>query len=199
MKTDKPLKGKKIGIALTGSFCTMSKIMQVIDILINQEEAEIYPIISEHVRDFDTKFGEAVKWQLQLEELGCKPPIYTIPDAEPIGPTGFLDLLLIAPCSGNTMAKLCHGITDGPVLMAAKAHLRNAKPVVIALASNDGLGMNAKNLGELLNVKNIFFVPFGQDNALKKPNSIVFAENKIVETLIEALNNRQIQPLLLQY
>ncbi|MGI5825616.1 MAG: dipicolinate synthase subunit B [Bacillota bacterium] len=199
MKRDKPLAGKKIGIALTGSFCTISKIMRVIETLVKEEGATVYPIVSVNVQSMDTKFGTAEGWQRTLHELGCQKPIYTIPEAEPIGPTGFLDVLLIAPCSGNTMAKLCHGITDGPVLMAAKAHLRNSKPVVIALASNDGLGMNAKNLGELLNVKNVYFVPFGQDNAAKKPNSVIFDEDRVVETLEEALHNRQLQPLLVQY
>lgn len=198
MRNDSVLSGKKIGIALTGSFCTMERVMTVIEQLL-LEGAEIYPILSENVRLLDTKFGTAAKWRQQLEEMGCRPPIVTIPEAEPIGPTGFLDILLIAPCSGNTMAKLCHGITDGPVLMAAKAHLRNGKPVVLALASNDGLGMNAKNLGELLNVKNIFFVPFGQDNAEKKPNSIIFDPGKVRDTLAQALDNRQLQPLLVQY
>lgn len=199
MTGNKPLAGKKIGVALTGSFCTMNRVMGIIEKLVKDEGAEVYPIVSENVRDLDTKFGTAAGWRQKLQEVGCQTPVYTIPEAEPIGPTGFLDILLIAPCSGNTMAKLCHGITDGPVLMAAKAHLRNSKPVVLALASNDGLGMNAKNLGELLNVKNIFFVPFGQDNAEKKPNSVIFAEDKVVDTLRMALDNRQIQPLLLQY
>ena len=199
MKNAKPLANKKIGIALTGSFCTMKKVMQVIKRLVDEEEATVYPIISENVRDLDTKFGTAVGWRQQLKDLGCEEPISTIPEAEPIGPTGFLDILLIAPCSGNTMAKLCHGITDGPVLMATKAHLRNSKPVVIALATNDGLGMNAKNLGELLNVKNIYFVPFGQDNAANKPNSIIFDEAKVIETLTEALQGVQVQPVLIQY
>ena len=199
MKNAKPLANKKIGIALTGSFCTMKKVMQVIKQLVEEEEAVVYPIISENVRDLDTKFGTAASWRQQLKDMGCEEPICTIPEAEPIGPTGFLDILLIAPCSGNTMAKLCHGITDGPVLMATKAHLRNSKPVVIALATNDGLGMNAKNLGELLNVKNIYFVPFGQDNAVKKPNSIIFDEAKVIETLTEALQGAQVQPVLIQY
>lgn len=198
MRNDSPLNKKKIGIALTGSFCTMERVMTVIEQLL-REGAVVYPILSEHVQLLDTKFGAAAEWWRQLKQLGCQPPIVTIPEAEPIGPTGFLDVLLIAPCSGNTMAKLCHGITDGPVLMAAKAHLRNAKPVVLALASNDGLGMNAKNLGELLNVKNIFFVPFGQDNAEKKPNSIIFDAGKVRDTLVWALDNRQLQPLLVQY
>ena len=199
MKTDKPLAGKKIGIALTGSFCTMGRVMRIIEKLVGEEGAEVYPIVSENVQKLDTKFGTAAGWREKLQNIGCQAPIYTIPEAEPIGPAGFLDVLLIAPCSGNTMAKLCHGITDGPVLMAAKAHLRNSKPVVLALASNDGLGMNAKNLGELLNVKNIFFVPFGQDNAEKKPNSVIFAEDKVLDALAKALENRQIQPLLIQY
>ena len=199
MRNDKPLAGKKIGVALTGSFCTMKKVLQVIEQLIKEEGAIVYPIISENVQNLDTKFGASAEWRQTLTELGCEPPILSIPEAEPIGPTGFLDILVIAPCSGNTMAKLCHGITDGPVLMATKAHLRNAKPVVLALATNDGLGMNAKNWGELLNVKNIYFVPFGQDNAAAKPNSIIFDHTKLIETLKQALTGKQLQPLLLQY
>lgn len=199
MRNDKPLAGKKIGVALTGSFCTMKKVLQVIEQLIKEEGASVYPIISENVQTLDTKFGGSAEWRQALTELGCENPILSIPEAEPIGPTGFLDILVIAPCSGNTMAKLCHGITDGPVLMATKAHLRNAKPVVLALATNDGLGMNAKNWGELLNVKNIYFVPFGQDNAAAKPNSIIFDHTKLIETLKQALAGKQLQPLLLQY
>ncbi len=199
MRNDKTLSGKKIGVALTGSFCTMKTVMRLIEQLIKDEGAIVYPIISQNVQQLDTKFGESAQWRQALTELGCEPPILSIPEAEPIGPTGFLDILVIAPCSGNTMAKLCHGITDGPVLMATKAHLRNSKPVVLALATNDGLGMNAKNWGELMNVKNIYFVPFGQDNATAKPNSIIFDDTKLIETLKLALAGRQMQPVLVQY
>lgn len=195
----KPLAGKKIGIALTGSFCTMAKVLKQVRCLIEEEGAIVYPILSDHVQQLDTKFGLAEDWQKELKEMGCQPPIFTIPEAEPIGPTGFLDVLAIAPCSGNTMAKLSNGITDGAVLMAAKAHLRNNKPLVLALATNDGLGMNAKNLGILLNTKNIFFVPFGQDMAVKKPNSLVFQMDLLIDTIVQALDYRQIQPILLQY
>ena len=120
----------------------------------------------------------------------------TIPDAEPIGPKGYLDALVIAPCTGNTMAKLCNGITDTPVLMAAKAHLRNEKPLIISMSSNDALGMNLKNIGMLMNMKNIYFVPFGQDNYQKKPNSMIAHVELIAETVEAALEGRQIQPIV---
>ena len=168
MTSEARLQGKKIGFALTGSFCTLGKVMLEIEKLIEKEGAEIYPVLSENMRTMDTKFGDAAHWQAALGHLGCKQPMTTIVEAEPIGPNNFLDVVVIAPCSGNSLAKLANGITDTPPLMAAKAQLRNNKPVVLAISTNDGLGMNAKNIGLLLNMKNIYLVPFGQDSPHNK-------------------------------
>ncbi len=191
--------GKNIGIAMTGSFCTLAEMICEIEILIKEEGAVITPILSEMVDETDTRFGRAVGWKDELERIGCKPPILTIPQAEPIGPRGMFDVLVIAPCSGNTLAKLANGITDGSVLMAAKSHLRDQRPVVLSVSTNDGLGFNAKNLGILLNSKNIYMVPFGQDNPKEKANSLRSDVSKIAETVVEAMFGRQIQPVLLQY
>lgn len=189
------LKGKKIGIALTGSSCNFQNVFPQIERLA-QEGADLYPIISEAVDTFDTRFGTAEEWKERLRQTTKKELINTIIGAEPVGPKLNLDLLLVLPCTGNTIAKLANGITDTPVTMACKAHLRNQKPVVLAIATNDGLGANAKNIGLLLNAKNIYFVPFGQDNAIKKPNSLVAKFEMLPATIEEALLGKQMQPLL---
>lgn len=189
------LKGKKIGIAVTGSFCTFDKIEREIRRL-SEEGADLYPIFSRNVQTTDSRFGNTEEYIKKISELAGKEPILTMEAAEPIGPNGYLDLLLIAPCTGNTLAKLANGITDTPVLMAAKAHLRNSKPLVISLSTNDALGMNFKNIGELFNAKNVYFVPFGQDNAVKKPNSMIAHTDLIMDTLKEALEGKQIQPVI---
>ena len=155
------------------------------------------PIFSDNAQTMDTRFGQADEFVKQIEEITGHNSIRTITEAEPIGPKGYLDVLVIAPCTGNTMAKLCNGITDTPVLMAAKAHLRNEKPLVISMSTNDALGMNFKNIGMLMNMKNIYFVPFGQDNHVKKPNSMIAHVDLIGETIEEALAGKQIQPLVL--
>lgn len=192
------LAGLKIGVALTGSHCTFKSVFNQIELLI-KEGAEIYPIVSERASNADTRFGEGKQWVRMLEELTGREVIDTIVKAEPIGPESFLDVILVAPCTGNTLAKLANGVVDGTVLMAVKAHLRNLKPVVIAISTNDGLGLNAKNLGLLLNTKNIYFVPFGQDSPNKKQNSLVAHMDKIADTILEALKGRQLQPLLIEY
>lgn len=190
------LQGKKIGFAITGSFCTFAAVEPVLATL-QQEGAELTLIMSKAAFSTDTKFGSAQEWH-QRFSLYCKSEIINeIVTAEPIGPGKLLDLIVIAPCTGNTLAKLANGITDGPVLMATKAHLRNGRPVVIAISTNDGLGMNAKNIGLLVNSKNIYLVPFCQDNPWQKPNSLVARMELIPDTILEALNGRQIQPLLL--
>lgn len=193
------LKGKRIGVALTGSHCTIDKVMTEIEKLVREEGADIYPIISDSVNCTDTRFGTALHWKEALERITCKKAITSIAEAEPVGPQKLLDVLVIAPCTGNTMAKLAHGITDSSVLMAAKATLRNQNPVVVAISTNDGLGFGAYNLGMLLNAKNIYLVPFGQDNPFGKNNSLVAHMNKIADTVVESLQGRQIQPLLIQY
>ena len=166
------LKGKKIGVALTGSFCTFEKTFQELQKLADLG-AELHPILSNASQTISCRFGNPHMYLEKLEKITGREPILCIEGAEPIGPTGYLDILTILPCTGNTVAKLANGITDTPVLMAAKAHLRNNKPLVISVSTNDGLGMNMKNIGLLLNSKNIYFVPFGQDDYIKKPNSLV--------------------------
>ena len=190
------LAGKKIGLALTGSHCTLEKIFPQVEKMV-RAGAEIYPIMSPAVQITDTRFGTAEKWLERIKELTGKQPWCSIVEAEPIGPRRLLDLLLIAPCTGNTMAKLANGVTDNGVLMAAKAQLRNNRPVVIAISTNDGLGMNAKNLAVLLNTRNVYLVPFGQDDPRGKPNSLVAREELIIPTILEAMGGKQLQPVLI--
>lgn len=192
------LKGKNIGIALTGSFCTFEKTFQELQKLADLG-AELHPILSDASQTISCRFGNPQMYLERLEEITGRKPILCIEGAEPIGPTGYLDVLTILPCTGNTIAKLANGITDTPVLMAAKAHLRNNKPLVISISTNDGLGMNMKNIGLLLNAKNIYFVPFGQDDCIKKPNSLVAHLSELQPALEHALEGRQYQPLLKSY
>lgn len=192
------LNGIKIGFALTGSFCTISKVIPEIEKLVGAG-AEVIPVISGSVDKFDTRFGTAKDLRLKLEGITGKKIVNSIIDAEPFGPKSLVDLFIVAPCTGNTLAKIALGITDTPVTMACKAHLRNQKPLVIAISTNDGLGANAKNIGLLLNTKNVFMVPFGQDGPDTKPNSIVADEKLILPTIESALKGKQIQPLLIKY
>lgn len=189
------LYGKNIGIALTGSFCTFDKAFKEVENLID-ENANIYPIFSNNSQVINSRFGNAADFLNKMKYMTGNDPITTIEDAEPIGPKKYLDVLAIVPCTGNTLAKLANGITDTPVLMAAKAHLRNGKPLVISIATNDGLSTNLKNIGLALNAKNIYFVPFGQDNPKDKPNSLVAHTNLLKETIECALEGEQIQPVL---
>lgn len=189
------LKGKHIGLAITGSFCTFARIEQEIKNL-KETGAILHPIFSDHVQSVESRFGDTKAFIERITAMTETPPILSIEAAEPIGPRGYLDLLLIAPCTGNTLAKLAAGITDTPVLMAAKAHLRNGKPLVISVSTNDGMGMNFKNIGLLYNTKYIYFVPFGQDDPVKKPASLVAHTERIQETLQEALEGRQVQPVI---
>ncbi|MGI6449797.1 MAG: dipicolinate synthase subunit B [Desulfitobacteriia bacterium] len=191
-------KGVRIGFALTGSHCTLAEVMKVLKQLV-EEGAEVTPIISYAVDQTNTRFGTAQYWKDMLKELTGKEPLKTFPEVEPIGPKDSLDCVVIAPCTGNTLAKLANGITDTPVLMAAKAHLRNLKPLVIAVSTNDGLGINAKNIGTLLTYKNIYLVPLGQDNPQQKANSLVAHMDKIPETILMAFQGKQIQPVLVEY
>lgn len=189
------IEGLKIGFALTGSSCNFSKVFPVIADLANKG-ADIYPIISQAVDTYDTRFGTADEWKNKLKEITGKELIKSIIEAEPVGPKLKLDVLVVAPCTGNTTAKLANAITDTSVTMACKAHLRNQRPLVLAIATNDGLGANAKNIGLLLNTKNIYFVPFGQDDAINKPNSLIAKFDKIEETIESAIRGEQLQPLL---
>ncbi len=189
------VKGKKVGVALTGSFCTFDKIFIELEKLV-KAEADVYTIFSDASQKISSRFGKPEDFISRAEEITGKKPIFTIEDAEPIGPKAYLDILVIFPCTGNTIAKLANGITDTPVLMAAKAHLRNNKPLVISVSTNDALGMNMKNIGLLLNAKNIYFVPFGQDNPEKKNNSLIAHTDKLIPTLELALEGKQYQPII---
>ena len=189
------LKGKKIGVALTGSFCTYEKTFVQLRKL-KEEGAEIVTIFSNVSQTIDSRFGSPQDFMKEAEEITGSRPLLTISQAEPIGPKSLLDLLIILPCTGNTAAKLANGITDSPVLMAAKAHLRNEKPLLISISTNDALGMNMKNIGILLNVKHIFFVPFGQDDPEKKPNSMTARTEMLIPAAEAALEERQYQPVI---
>lgn len=185
----------KLGFAITGSFCTFDKIKSQIEILI-EKGINVTPIFSFNAYSLDTRFAVAEEFRKEIETLTKNKAIHTIQGAEPVGPKKMFDALVIAPCTGNTAAKLVNGITDTPVLMAAKSHLRNGRPVVIAISTNDALGINFQNIGRLMAMKNIYFVPFRQDDYEKKPNSCVADMTKIYDTISQALEHRQIQPIL---
>ena len=189
------LEGIKIGMAMCGSFCTFSKAFEQM-IKLKAAGAELTPIMSYHAATLDTRFGTAEENIMTAENICGRGVINTIPLAEPVGPKKMFDLLIVCPCTGNTMAKLAAGITDTPVTMAVKSHLRNGSPVLIAAATNDALSASAKNIGALLNIKNIYFVPFKQDDFVKKPRSAVADFSMIPEAAKAALNGRQLQPIL---
>ena len=189
------MRTERVGFAVCGSFCTHEKVLEALARLTEEYETVI-PIVSEISAFTDTRFGTSEDLLEQLEDLTGNEVLYSIPAVEPIGPKGLLDVLVVAPATGNTIAKLAAGITDTVVTMAVKAHLRNSRPVVIAVSSNDGLAAGAKNIGELLVRKNYYFVPFGQDNAEKKPASLVSDFSKLSETVGAALQGRQLQPIL---
>lgn len=185
-----------MGAVITGSHCTVGDVLPNLKRLAD-EGAEIIPIFSYTISETDNRFYEVKELEESIKGLTKSSIIRTIVEAEPIGPKKLLDVVLIAPCTGNTLAKLANGIIDTPALMAAKAHLRNQKPVVIAISTNDALGLNARNLGILLNSKDIYFVPFRQDAPFEKANSLVADMSLIVDTVEAALDGKQIQPLLL--
>ena len=184
-----------IGFALCGSYCTYDRVFPVIEAL--SKENKVIPILSEAAYATDSRFGTAEHWKRKLEEIcGC-PPLHLISQVEPIGPKGLLDILVIAPCTGNTLAKLAHSIADGPVTMAAKSHLRNGRPVLVAVSTNDGLAGAGENIGRLLARKHYYFVPFGQDDPLKKPASLIADFARIPQAMEGAMAGQQIQPILL--
>jgi len=189
------IKGKKIGFAVTGSFCTLNRALNAAQSL-KKAGAELYPIFSDSVWQMNTKFGLAAEWEQRFSSLCGREVIKTIVEAEPIGPGNFLDIMAVVPCSGNTLSKMAHGITDGPVLMAVKAHLRNQKPVVLAVSTNDGLGRSMQNIATLMGSKNIYMVPFSQDDPVKKPYSLVADMEATKATVESALDGIQIQPIL---
>ena len=188
------MKDKRIGFAMCGSFCTFSEVLPQIKTLASLG-ADITPIMSEMVYSTSTRFGTAEYFINEVKAITGKDIIHTVAEAEPIGPKELLDILIVAPCTGNTLGKLALGITDTSVTMATKAHLRNERPVVIAVSTNDALGANFKNIGMLMNMKNTYFVPFGQDNHKSKPNSLIAKMELLPETIEMALNGKQIQPV----
>ncbi len=190
------ISGINIGVALTGSYCTFDKVFTQIERLV-AEKANVYTIFSERSKTTDTRFGEAEYFLKKAKELTGHDPITTIVEAESLGPKNVLDIVVVAPCTGNTLAKMANAITDSSVLMTAKGMLRNNKPVVFAISTNDALSNNLKNIGLLINAKNVYFVPFGQDNYKTKPYSMVAHFDLILPTLEEALEGRQLQPLVL--
>lgn len=189
------LKSKNIGFAMTGSFCTFSKTISVLKEIVSLG-ANVIPIMSFNAYSLDSRFGKHGDFIKEIENLTGNKIIHTIPDAEPIGPKKMTDIMVIAPASGNTLAKLANGITDTPVVMATKSHLRNKKNVVVAISTNDALSGSAMNIGKLLNTKYYYFVPFRQDNPITKPTSLVFDSNFLIKTIELALDNEQIQPII---
>ena len=189
------LEHKKIGFVLTGSFCTFSKTIPKIKDLVKMG-SEVIPIMSYNAYNLDTKFGKAEDFINEIEDITGKKIIHTIQDAEPIGPKHLTDIMVVAPCSGNTIAKLANSIIDTPAVMAIKSHLRNQRPLVIGISTNDGLSGSAENIGKLLNRKNYYFVPFTQDNPITKPTSLVFKFDYLIPTIKEALDNKQLQPVI---
>lgn len=194
----KALDGKTVGFAMTGSFCTFSQVIPQVSKLI-EAGAAVIPVLSETVSKTDTRFGTAEEWKDTLTDITGNTPLVGVRETEPFGPKALLDLLIVAPCTGNTLGKLANGITDTGVTMAVKAHLRNDRPVVIAVSTNDGLGGSAKNIGLLLNTKQFYFVPFGQDDPQKKPRSLVARMDLITKTAEAALNGQQLQPIFQTY
>lgn len=186
----------RVGFAFCGSFCTYTKAMDALE-RVKAVFGQVQPIVSERGASLDTRFGNAHEFLREMERICDRRVIDSIQAAEPIGPKKLLDILVIAPCTGNTLAKLAAGVTDSSVTMAAKAHLRNDRPLVIAVSTNDGLAASARNIGELMGRKNIYFVPFRQDDPVGKPNSLVADFHLIPDTLRAALEGRQLQPVLL--
>lgn len=185
-----------IGFALCGSFCTYASVFPVMENLAHTHQ--LVPIFSHSAHTVDSRFGTAQEHIQRVTEICGREPLWTIGQVEPIGPKKLLDILVIAPCTGNTLAKLSAGIADGPVTMAAKSHLRNGRPLVLAVSTNDALSGGAENIGRLMNRKQYFFVPFGQDDPEKKPYSMVADFHKLPQTITLAAAGRQIQPILLK-
>jgi len=191
----KNCKNLNIGIAICGSFCTHSKILSVIEKLV-QKKYNIIPIVSECVATTDTRFGKAKDFLEALEKITKHKVVSTIVDAEPLGPNNAIDVLVIAPLTGNTLAKIANGVNDTAVTMACKSHIRNDKPVVLGISTNDAMGLNYKNIATLMSSKNFYFIPFAQDNVVGKPKSLIANWDKVEETILEAAKGMQIQPVL---
>lgn len=192
------LEGKRIGFGITGSHCTYDKVFPQLEYLMAQK-AEVVPIVTYTVRTTDTKFGNAADHVEKIESITGKKVITTMPEAEPLGPKEPLDCMVIAPLTGNSLSKLANGLTDSPVLMAAKATMRNQSPVVLGISTNDALGLNGANLMCLMASKFIYFIPYGQDDPYKKPNSLVSNMDHLSATVEKALDYQQIQPVIIPY
>ena len=188
------MKTLRIGLALTGSYCTYDKALAALETLARRYD--VTALMSENAYATDTRFGDAAGFVRRLEALTGQPVLHTVAETEPVGPNELFDVLAVAPCTGNTAAKLAAGITDTAVTMAVKSQLRSGKPVVLAFGSNDGLGVSARNIGELLNRKNIYFVPMYQDDPVKKPRSLASDYRRLEETILAACEGRQIEPIL---
>ncbi len=189
------MKELRVGFAMCGSFCTFEKALLQMEEL-KKRGADILPIMSYNAYSTDTRFGNAKELRDRIEEICRKRIISTVKDAEPIGPKKMTDIMVVAPCTGNTAAKLANAVTDTPVTMAVKSHLRQSKPVLICIATNDALGASAQNIGKLLNTRHYYFVPFRQDEPFKKPNSLVADFTKLPEALEYALEEKQLQPVI---
>ncbi len=187
---------KRIGFAFCGSYCTYSKAMEALE-GVAARWSQVIPIVSESGVVTDTRFGEAHEWMMEMECICGRRPITSIKEAEPIGPKKLLDALVICPCTGNTLGKLANGIADTSVTMAAKSHLRNGRPVILAVSTNDGLAGSAENIGKLLARRDFYFVPFRQDDPAGKPRSLVADFGLVVQTVASALEGQQIQPIVL--
>lgn len=188
---------KNIGFGITGSFCTHNKIIEVISRLVNKGY-NVLPIITDSVKATSTRFGDSKSFIEELEKITGNRVVDNIVEAEPIGPNNLIDVMIVAPCTGNSLSKIANGLTDNAVLMVAKSHVRNNKPVVIGISTNDALGVNAINLAKLLNYKNYYFIPFGQDNPQSKPKSLIADWDLLEATLEYAFKGNQIQPILLR-
>lgn len=191
------LNGKRIGFGLTGSHCTYDAVYPEIEKLV-QSGAEVLPVVTYTVKNTETRFGSGEDWVDKIEKLTGHKAIATIVDAEPLGPKIPLDCMVISPITGNSISKFANAMTDSPVLMAAKATLRNQKPVVLGISTNDALGINGVNIMRLMATKNIYFIPFGQDDPIKKPNSMVARMPMLYETIEAALMGKQLQPVLVE-
>ncbi|OOB77411.1 MAG: dipicolinate synthase subunit B [Epulopiscium sp. Nele67-Bin002] len=193
------MKDLKLGVALCGSFCTFAAAVKMIEHLVVDLGIDVYPIMSNNAYEISTRFGKSEDFIAKIETITGKSIIHTIPGAEPLGPRGIIDAILIAPCTGNTLSKLAHGLTDTAVTLSAKSLLRNAKPVIIAISTNDGLGINLQNIGTLITNQSVFFVPFAQDDHINKPFSLISDLSLVPATLEAALEFKQIQPIITKY
>lgn len=186
----------RVGFAMTGSFCTFEKALEQLELLSQQEKWDITPILSDNAYRMDTRFGTAQNTIDRMEQLCGKEVLHSIPQVETIGPKGMLDVLVVAPCTSNTLGKIANGINDTPVTMAVKSHIRNDRPVVLALSTNDALAAAARNIGQLMNQRNLYFVPLQQDDPKGKPRSMVADLAQLVPTVEAALEGKQVQPML---